>query len=61
MGIGLAVERYEKFKRKDVRIGTFKDVTARDDRQKTNKDRQRQTRQTRKSDMSDIRQTDLHA
>jgi hypothetical protein len=32
MGIGLEVERYEKFKRKDVRIGTFKDVRARDDR-----------------------------
>jgi hypothetical protein len=36
----LEVERYEKFEREDVKIGTFKDVTARDDRQKTDKDRQ---------------------
>jgi hypothetical protein len=40
MRIGLEVERSEKFKRKDVRTRTFKDVTASDDRQKTDKDRQ---------------------
>jgi hypothetical protein len=38
MGIGLEVERSEKFKRKDVRRGTFKEGKL-DDRQKTDKDR----------------------
>jgi hypothetical protein len=36
----LGVHAEEKFKRKDVRAGTFKDVSPRDDREKTNKDRQ---------------------
>jgi hypothetical protein len=40
MPVGLEVERHERFERKDVRIGTFKDVTPWDDRQKTDKDRE---------------------
>jgi hypothetical protein len=35
------VERYEKVKRKDVTTGTFKDLGPGDDRQKTDKDRQK--------------------